>query len=182
LIHYQFEVIHPFVDGNGRLGRLLIPLVLCLDGHLPEPMLYLSAYFERFRTSYYERLLRVSTHGEWEPWVIFFLRAVSHQASDAVERAKMLMDLRDRYRQSLLTARSSVLLFQLVDKLFETPWTTASRASRDLGITFRPAQAHLTRLTESGVLREVTGRKRDRIYLAEEIIRVSQEPLHLKNG
>ncbi len=96
LIHYQFEVIHPFRDGNGRLGRLLITLLLCMEAILPTPLLYLSAYLERNRQEYYHRLLRVSQAGEWDEWLIFFLRGVAEQAMDAVERSDRLRALRER--------------------------------------------------------------------------------------
>src|SRR5690606_7815228 len=97
LIHYQFEAIHPFDDGNGRLGRLLITTLLCVEEILPQPLLYLSAYFMKHRTRYYELLLQVSTSGKWTAWIEFFLEGVIEQSRDAIARANTLWILRDQY-------------------------------------------------------------------------------------
>lgn len=114
-LHYQFEAIHPFVDGNGRVGRLLVTLLMADWGLLPEPLLDLSGYIEPRRDEYYARLLGVATDGDWTGWLQFFLGAVRHQAEDVVARTRRLHGLREEYRARLATARSSGLLAVLVD-------------------------------------------------------------------
>ena len=125
LIHYQFEAIHPFLDGNGRIGRLLTTLLLCTEDILPQPLLYLSAFFERHRKDYYQLLLDVSRTGAWDEWITFFLRAVATQAKDAVLCSDKLLDLWKDYRNRLQETRASAPLFQLVDDLFAYPGTTS---------------------------------------------------------
>jgi len=124
LIHYQFEAIHPFLDGNGRVGRLLITLLLQTEKLLDQPLLYLSAFFERNRDEYYERLLAVSRRGAWSEWVDYFLRAVHEQAVDAVDRANTLLALRDEYGRRMTVARQSTLLLAMIDRLFQSPAVT----------------------------------------------------------
>lgn len=179
LIHYQFEAIHPFLDGNGRIGRLLITLLLCQWGLLSQPLLYLSAYFEKYREAYYDGLLLVSQEGRWARWIEFFLRGVAMQARDAVSRSQRLQDLQQRYRQQFQASRSSVLLLQLIDQLFAAPVVTVRQVEQYLGVTFRTAQLHVNRLAEAGILREVTGRARNRVYIADEIMRTIEEPLEI---
>jgi Fic family protein len=121
LIHHQFEAIHPFRDGNGRIGRLLITLLLCERKLLPQPLLYLSAYLERNRNAYMDHLLAISQRGAWVEWVNFFLRGVAEQSQDAVERLNRLLELWRGYRQKLQLAQSSALCLKLVDELFRIP-------------------------------------------------------------
>src|SRR5262249_9179956 len=121
LVHYQFEAIHPFRDGNGRVGRLLIPLLLVRHERLRGPLLYLSAYFERHRPTYYDLLFAVSQRGSWTEWVDFFLKGVAESATEAIKQADVLIALRESWRARFETARSSVLLHKLIDHLFETP-------------------------------------------------------------
>jgi len=176
-LHYQFEAIHPFMDGNGRIGRLLITLLLCTSGLLPHPLLYLSAFFERHRDTYYGHLLGVSQEHRWAEWIRFFLRGVSEQATDAIERSRRLLDLREHFRKQFHAARSSALLLKLIDELFNTPVVTIPRAMRMLGVTYHSAQGNIERLVEAGLLREVTGRKRDRVYMARQIVQAVEQPL-----
>ena len=171
-IHYQFEALHPFVDGNGRIGRLLITLLLCAENILPEPLLYLSAFFEKHRADYYRNLLDVSRSSSWTSWFRFFLRGVSEQATDATERARRLSSLREEYRKQLQEARSSALLLKLIDELFNNPMVTISRAAGFLDVTYHAAQGNIERLVQAGILREVTSRKRDRVYVAEELMKI----------
>lgn len=117
LIHYQFETIHPFMDGNGRIGRLLITLLLCERAYLPAPLLYLSAYFERHRDEYVDGLLGVSQRGAWEEWVAFFLRGIAEQSRDAIRRSQRLLALQQSYHHKLHQARGTAPQFQLVDEL-----------------------------------------------------------------
>ncbi|MFQ5912381.1 MAG: Fic family protein [Nitrospinota bacterium] len=175
MIHYQFEAIHPFLDGNGRIGRLLVTLLLCLEGLLPQPLLYLSAYFERHRQEYYQHLLAVSQAGQWAEWVTFFLSGVTEQARDAVERSDRLLGLREEFHEMLQAARSSALQLKLVDHLFSHPMTTVPLAARLLEVTNRSAQGNINKLIDAGILREVTGRKRNRVFVAEEILRAVED-------
>lgn len=170
LAHYQFEAIHPFNDGNGRVGRLLITLMLCMEGLLLQPLLYLSAYFERHRAAYYRGLRRVSQAAEWTEWLTFFLKGVKEQSDDAIRRADELFELRTKYRDRCQTARSSALLLKLLDELFKRPLITVGRAAKMLKVTPRAAQGNVDRLVALGVLREITGRKRDRVYRADDLL------------
>ncbi|MGH9801333.1 MAG: Fic family protein, partial [Blastocatellia bacterium] len=140
LIHYQFESIHPFLDGNGRVGRLLLTLLLCHHETLPQPLLYLSAFFERNRDDYYRLLLGVSQRGLWDEWVRYFLLGIEQQSKDAVKRAARLLELHQQYRDRLQSARASALLLSLIDDLFAHPVTTVSSAAESLGVTPRSAR------------------------------------------
>jgi len=174
-IHYQFESIHPFLDGNGRIGRLLVTLLLCVDGLLPQPLLYLSAFFERHRDEYYRRLLEISLHGNWMEWIGFFLRGITSQARDAIRRSDLLLSLWKRYRIELQAARASALLLQLVDELFNYPAITNSIAAEKLGVTPRSAQLNIDKLQKANILKEATGRARNRVYIAREIISIIEQ-------
>lgn len=169
LVHYQFETIHPFRDGNGRVGRLLIPLLLCSYGRLDSPILYLSAFFERHRDLYVDLLLHVSQTGEWTPWVNFFLQGVLESSEEAIGQANDLLALRQRYHRQFQTGRSSALLIRLIDRLFEAPSITISAAADLLDVTQQAASNNIRKLQEAGILRD-TGRKRSKIYLAPEIM------------
>jgi Fic family protein len=171
LVHYQFEAIHPFEDGNGRVGRLLIALLLCAERVLPSPLLYLSAYFERNRAEYYDRLLGVTQRGEWGAWLRFFVAGVADQANDGVERAGRLLALRGEFSARCQTARCSGLTFKLLDSLFCAPAITMPRAAELLDVAPNTAQANLDKLVQAGILREVTGQRRNRVYVADEIVR-----------
>jgi Fic family protein len=168
-LHYQFEAIHPFVDGNGRVGRLLIGLLLCEWELLPAPLLDLSAYLEPKRDEYYARLLAVSTDGDWTGWLEFFLQAVAVQAADAARRARQLRELERDYRRRVSGPRSAALLM-LVEALAETPAITVARAAALLGVTRRAASLNVDRLVRADILREWTGRARDRIFVAHELV------------
>jgi Fic family protein len=170
LIHYQFEAIHPFLDGNGRIGRLLIILLLIEWGLLSQPWLYLSAYFEVHRTTYYDYLLGVSQRGEWEDWLVFFLDGVQHQSEDAIVRIEHLQHLRQNYVTSLQRERAAERLMQAIDVLFERPILSIRQLEAAMGIPYRSAQRYIEKLEELGVVREVTGRARNRLYQAEEIL------------
>lgn len=177
MVHYQIEAIHPFEDGNGRIGRMLIVLMLCAEGVLPQPLLYLSAYFEKYRQEYYDRLLRVSTHGDWSGWIAFFLKGIISQSADAIERSSQLTKLREKYHMDLHGIRASSLLLQLTDRLFEQPATMGTLVKDYLGVTHTTAMTYLRTLVERGVVVEVTGGERDKIFVAKEIIRITNAPL-----
>lgn len=171
-IHYQFEAIHPFIDGNGRLGRLLVVLLLIEWGLLPAPLLDLSAYIEPRRERYYNALLQVSTHGDWLKWFEFFLEAVERQARDSLARARRLHDLRTHMRDRLATAQSSALPARLVDALFDVPMLTVPGARKILDVTHRAAAMNVEKLVSQGFLREVTPRRRPRLFVADTILKV----------
>jgi Fic family protein len=172
IIHYQFEAIHPFLDGNGRIGRLLITLLMLAEGLLTQPLLYLSAYLERSRTEYYDRLLGVTQNGHWAEWLKYFLRGVSEQSRDALARANNLLTLNHSYRRRLEQKRVSAHLLTLLDTLFSRPVVTAKTVTQHLKVTPKSAQQHIDRLISEGILREATGKQRNRIYLAPEILQV----------
>ena len=172
LIHYQFEAIHPFWDGNGRVGRLLNTLLLCSEGLLPEPLLYLSAYFERNRKDYYRLLLDVSQTGNWVDWVRFFVSGVSEESRDAVARSSQLLALRQQYRERLQTKKSPGRTLALMENLFKEPVTTVAGARDRLKVTTRAAQQNIDRLVQEGILKEVTGRQRYRVFVAQKIIQI----------
>lgn len=171
-LHYQFEAIHPFRDGNGRVGRLLVALLLVKWDLLPGPMLDFSAYIERNRKEYYECLLAVSTHGDWPGWINFFLRVIAEQANDVLRRAQGLQQLRDEYRSRVTGVRASSLLPKLVDTLFETPALTIASAQRALHVTHRAATVNIERLVEEGLLEEVSKSGRTRRFVARRILDV----------
>ncbi len=169
-LHYQFEAIHPFLDGNGRLGRLLVVLLLVEWGLLDAPMFDLSAWIEPRRDDYYARLLATSTDGDWAGWVGFFLTGVAAQARDVVRRARRLGELRDDYRARVTSPRSSSLLGVLVDGLFDVPALTVGKARGVLGVTHRSASLTISKLVEAGILAEVAGRTRNRLFIAPGIL------------
>ena len=176
LIHYQFEAIHPFLDGNGRIGRLLISLLLWGKGYLAQPLLYLSPYFEKNRGTYIDLLLRVSQADQWSEWIDFFLDGVTEQSRDTVIRHGRLLALQRDYRERTQTARASALQLQLVDYLFAFPAITVAAAQTSLDVTYASALRNIEKLVALGILQEVTGQRRNRIYAATEIIGIIDEP------
>jgi Fic family protein len=167
-VHYQFEVIHPFVDGNGRIGRLLVSLLLVNWGLLSLPLLYLSAFFERHRDEYYDFLMGVSERGAWREWVEFFLGGVASQARDATGRAKQLQDLQASWGGRLAGERSA-LAPRLADTLFETPVVSIPQVQRSLGVTYPTAQKHVERLVDAGILRQMGESSYGKTFVAPEI-------------
>ena len=170
MIHYQFEAIHPFEDGNGRIGRVLILLLLRAEGILPLPLLNPSTFLEAHRDEYYQHLLDVSQKGTWAEWVKFFARGIEAAAADAIAQIDRLRGLQAEYYGKLQTARSSALLLKLVDELFVRQAITTTRAAEVLGVTYVAAQSSIDKLVAAGILREITGQKRNKLYLADGII------------
>jgi Fic family protein len=171
LLHYQFETIHPFLDGNGRLGRLVVALYLVQQGRLPAPLLYLSAYFEDHRDEYYDRLQGVRERGEVEQWLRFFLTGVDEQARDAVQRSEALIDVRERLRGRLRGTRSRAP--EVIDLLFEWPIVSVSMVAGHLGITQQGALKMLRAIAATGTLREVgTGRGSRTQWIADAVLAV----------
>jgi Fic family protein len=177
LIHYQFEAIHPFLDGNGRIGRLLMILLLHEWKLLPRPLLYLSAYFESHRPEYYDRLLAVSQRGDWEGWLRFFLEAVSTEAEDASARGAQLQTLREQYQSLLRGERAAGRLLRALDVVFEHPVLSVRQMEAALEVPFLTAQRYVEKLERLGILREVTGRPRNRRYRADAILQVINRPM-----
>jgi Fic family protein len=172
LIHYQFEAIHPFPDGNGRVGRLLLPLILCARKETLQPLLYLSTYFERHYDAYIDHMLAVSQSGLWTPWIEFFLIGVEEACKDAVQKAQLLLDLHASYRARVQRARSSALLGQLVDLLFERPAITVPLAAERLGISYNAAKNNIRRLMDYKILRASAAEVRPKYFVAEDIMNV----------
>lgn len=172
MMHYQFEAIHPFSDGNGRIGRLLIPLLLAQRKVLDLPLLYLSAYIERNKQHYYSLLLRVSQESAWEEWLRFFLYGVVAQASDAVNNIQRLMALKATYDKSLRAKKASGSMTRLIDYLFANPMITVPGAARYLGITYPPAKSAVEKLKDMGILVEYDDKERGRVFVAKEIMAI----------
>lgn len=171
LLHYQFETIHPYLDGNGRIGRLLVVLFLYAKQVLRTPLLYLSAYFERDRQEYYDQLLRVSASGDWGTWLNYFLSGVIQQARDALSRARQLRELREEYRGLLQASRESGNALRLVDELFAMPYMTAPLASRLLEVTNSGALGILDRLEEQSIVEPVPD-SWPRLYVAKNVMEI----------
>ena len=177
LIHYQFEAIHPFEDGNGRTGRVLITLLLCERGYLTHPWLYLSDYLATYRREYMDLLLGVSVRGEWETWIQFFLSAVAAVATDALARVGKLLQVREYYRERVQAQRTAGAAFDLIDRLFELPYMTVSRVAHLLGVSNTSAQRHIARLVDAAVLEPVPRRSRPQLYVAPGILNaIAEEP------
>lgn len=172
LMHEQFEAIHPFLDGNGRVGRLLITLFLIERGRLSQPLLYLSEYIERHRQDYYDLLQRVRTHGDWHGWLAFFLTGVAETATKAVAQAGRLMDLREESRERL---KASSRALELLDELFTNPYITVTRAATVLRVSNPTARQAVAALERVGMLEEVSGRTWGKLYLARPIMKVIED-------
>ena len=176
LLHEQFEAIHPFLDGNGRIGRLLITLFLIERERLSQPLLYLSAYIEAHRQDYYDLLQRVRTHGDWNSWILFFVNGVYETARQSIHQTGQLMDLREQYRLQLIHKPKAVIL---VDQLFINPYMTVSRAVQILAVSHPTARQVINALESAGVLQEITGREWGRTYLATAIFQAIENPSFL---
>jgi Fic family protein len=169
MIHYQFEAIHPFLDGNGRVGRLLIALLLTKWNILPQPLLNLSVYFERYRQEYYNHLLSVSQNGNWEAWLRFFLRGVSAQSKDSITRMERLGAIRSKYQPLVEAEKNSERMAVVVDFLFGRPIFNAKQLAAGLSMPFKTSRQYIEKLVQAGILREITGYARNQIYHADEI-------------
>jgi Fic family protein len=169
LMHYQFETLHPFLDGNGRLGRLLIIFFLLSEGHLPAPLLYVSAFFDRHKGEYYDRLQAVRETGDIQGWLRFFLQAVATQATDALGRAERLTDLREQYRARLLGSRSRA--HEIVDMLLENPFVAVGAVSRTMKMTSQGVTNLIRQLERQGIVRPAARLPgRSNRWVCEEIL------------
>ena len=180
LAHYQFETIHPFLDGNGRVGRLLITLELCERNVLPVPLLYLSAFFEATRADYYGGLRGVSERGDWAGWLQYFLNGVARQAEDALNRAERINGLLTRWRSKLAGDTGTKVAFRMVDMLGANPFVTARGAEQRLRIAYNTAMRAIGQLEKQGIVKEVSGAKRDRVFCAKKLLDILEEPAQLK--
>jgi len=172
LVHYQFETIHPFLDGNGRVGRLLTALLLVHWGLLSEPLLYISEYFERNRDDYYNLLFAVSAEGAWREWVEFFLKGGAEQAEVTNRRARALLDLQQEWRARLKATSQSAAPFHLADHLLQQPFLTIGHAERMLGFSYTAARKNVTKLVDAGILEQWGEKKREKEFFAKEVLRI----------
>jgi len=174
LAHAQFETIHPFLDGNGRVGRLLIAFLLCERQVLVKPVLYLSHYFKKQRQEYYDRLQGVRDSGDWEGWLSFFLRGVAEVSAEATRTARQILLLREEHR-NLITehlARAAGNGLRLLERLYERPIVSVEHVRSITGTTYVAANQLVHKLVEHGILRESTGQKRNRRFVYEAYIRL----------
>ena len=175
LAHAQFEAIHPFFDGNGRVGRLLITLFLVEREILPTPLLYLSAFFDATRGDYYARLRAITHEGAWTEWLTYFLAGVARQSEDALSRAERIMGLLEEWR-SRASGSGSPAPVQVLDLLASNPYITTKGAAGKLGVAFTTAQRAIERLQKQKVLTQVSEGKRDRVYCAKPLLKILEEP------
>ena len=181
LAHVQFETIHPFLDGNGRIGRLLIAFILHHDRVLSEPLLYLSLYFKQHRSEYYRLLDQVRLDGDWEAWVDFFLEGVEHTASNAVETARRLVNLFQQDEERIQgTGRNTSTVLRVFRNLCERPLMTLNEVCKETGLSFPAANKATQTLIQIGIAREITGQRRNRVFAYDkylEILSEGTEPL-----
>lgn len=172
MIHAHFETIHPFLDGNGRVGRLLITFLLMQNEILLKPVLYISHYFKKNRAEYYERLQAVRDRGDWEGWIKFFLTGIAAVSLEATDTARSIVSLRERHRQVVTErfGRAAGNGLTVLETLFRSPIVTVSMVQKRLGITYPPANTLVQRLVDAGVLFEVTGQERYRVYQYSQYI------------
>ncbi len=175
LAHAQFETIHPFLDGNGRVGRLLITFLLVHHGILRRPLLYLSYYFKLHRTEYYDRLMAVRLQGDWEGWMRFFLEGVATTATEAKRTAEQIFALREDHRTIAMEAAGPNGL-KLLSELFRQPLINVTTIARVAEVTFPTANRLVAKFEELGLLREVTGQRRSRLFRYEPYLALMDEP------
>jgi len=176
LAHVQFETIHPFLDGNGRIGRLLIAFILHHDGLLSQPLLYLSLYFKQHRSEYYRLLDLVRTEGDWEAWLDFFLEGVEQIASNAVETVKRLLSLFEQDEQKIRElGRSALTTMRVFRVLRQYPLTTLNRICESTGLSFPTASKGMQQLEALDIVREITGQQRNRVFAYQQYLDILNE-------
>jgi Fic family protein len=176
LAHAQFETIHPFLDGNGRLGRLLITLLLCAEGALSEPILYLSLHFKSHRGEYYDRLQRVRTHGDWEGWIRFFLEGVIATSDEAMATTRRILALFEKDRRQIeKLGRAAASAFRVHEYLQKKPITGIREMEKDLGLTYPTVAGALARMKKHRIVKELTGFKRNRVFAYAPYIELLSE-------
>jgi Fic family protein len=172
IAHYQFETIHPFLDGNGRIGRLLITLFLVSEKILEKPLLYLSTFFEDNKALYYDNLTRVRTHNSMIQWIKYFLVGLEKTAAQAVETLTQVLDLKNKVETQIQSSmgRRSGTAMQLLQELFTHPFTTVERASKTCDLSYKAANSLVSSMEELGILKEVTGQSRNRMYIFKNYV------------
>lgn len=178
LAHVQFETIHPFLDGNGRVGRLLITFLLCEQQVLLKPVLYLSHYFKRYRQQYYEHLQAVRDHGAWESWLAFFLRGVVEVSKQATDTSRSILNLRETHRVAITEnlGRSAANGYRVLEHLYQHPIVSVNEVQELIGTTYPAANDLVTRFVESGILIEITGQARNRRFKYQSYIALFDDP------
>ncbi len=178
LAHAQFETIHPFLDGNGRVGRLLITFLLCEQQVLMKPVLYLSYYFKRHRQEYYDRLQAVREEGQWEEWLKFFLRGVDEISQQATETARRILTLREDHRSAITEhlGRAAANGYRVLEHLYEHPIVSVNEVRALIGTTYPAANDLVATLVRNGILEETTGQARNRRFMYQSYIRLFNEP------
>ncbi len=180
LAHIQFETIHPFLDGNGRIGRLLIAFILHHDRALSQPLLYLSLYFKEHRAEYYRMLDRVRIDGDWEAWLDYFLEGVAYVASNAVETANRLLSLFKQDEQKVqLVGRSASTVFRVFRILCEKPLVNINQVCKQTGISFPAAAKAMRAMEKIGIVREITGQQRNRVFAYDRYLAILSEGMEL---
>lgn len=176
LIHAQFETIHPYYDGNGRMGRLLITFYLCSVGSLSRPLMYLSFYLKKNKDRYYELLNNVRMKGDWESWVQFFLKGVIEVSNNSIQTAKRIIKLKDDTRNKLLENNiGGISAIKLVDLLFDRPFVSSNIVAKDLNISMQSATVLLTKFEKLKIIGEITGKKRYKQYIFIDYMKIIQE-------
>lgn len=176
LVHGQFETIHPFLDGNGRLGRLLITLLLCSHKVLKEPLLYLSLYFKNHRTEYYECLQNLRTRGDWEAWVSFFLDGIILTSEQAITTAKRIMRTLKNHKDEIIRYNKQVnSVLRIFENFAQKPVSTISKIAEQTNLSYQTVSTALNQLQELNIIEEVTGQKRNRIYRYTEYMDILSE-------
>lgn len=178
LCHYQFEAIHPFPDGNGRIGRLLIILLLIEHKILPTPILYLSALFEATRDEYYKQLYNVSATGSWHEWFIYFLNGIALQTEDVLSRAARINDLLNQWKAQVACGVSQVPVL-IIRHFAVNPYLTAGRIAEELEIAYSTAQRGIRKLEEAKIIKQINKGRRDKTYCATEILAILEEPTRI---
>ena len=179
LMHYQFEAIHPFLDGNGRVGRLLVTLLLCEREILPSPLLYLSAFFEATRADYYDGLRHVTERADWEGWAQYFLNGVARQSEDALSRAERLNRLIEGWRHALAGQPNTRVALQVVDLLSANPFITPRGAEQKLDLAYNTVMRAIGQLQAQGIVTATTEAKRGRLFCAKSLLDILEEPARL---
>ncbi|WP_138505842.1 Fic family protein [Nostoc sp. PA-18-2419] len=177
MVHYQFEAIHPFLDGNGRVGRLLLSLMIYEHCKLSKPWLYLSAFFDKYKDEYVNLLFQVSAKGNWKDWIAYCLRGTIEQSRDAIRRFDMLLNLRTEYMELLAQSNGNIRLNRLIDHLFESPAITIPQLAEMCSISYPTARADIERLITVGILIESDIQERPKIYFASHILDIAYSDL-----
>jgi Fic family protein len=175
MVHYQFETIHPFLDGNGRVGRLLLSLMIYQQCKLNKPWLYLSAFFDKYKNEYIDLLFQVSTKGNWQDWIVFCIRGTIEQSTDALDRVHKLLKLQTEYREILNQVGGNIRLHRLIDHLFESPVITVSQFAKICDIHYNTARSDIERLVKANILVEYDEVQRPKIYFASSIFKIAYD-------